>query len=91
MINLYYYENKINGKMYIGQTDKKTLEARAGKDQIQYKGCKAFYNAIQKYGWNNFIGTIFQVVATQIEADQEEKGKTWKLIDGKRVWMEKSI
>lgn len=42
-----------SGKKYIGQT-KTTLKERAKKNAKGYKGCKAFYNAIQKYGWDNF-------------------------------------
>ena len=42
--------NKINGKIYIGQT-KQTLEQRYKNG---YEHCRHFWNAIQKYGWDNF-------------------------------------
>ena len=71
MVNLYCYENKITGKIYIGQT-KLTLKERAGADYINYKQSKKFYNAIKKYGCNNFYSTIFKIVETQDEANQEE-------------------
>lgn len=38
--------------MYIGITSI-SPERRWGRNGIHYKGCVAFYNAIQKYGWDN--------------------------------------
>ena len=49
---IYMHVNKNNNKKYIGQT-KQTLKERWGSDGRRYKG-QAFYNAIQKYGWDNF-------------------------------------
>ena len=155
---IYAYENKITGKVYIGQTIA-TLDVRYKRDK--YKGSHRFYNALQKYGLGNFERWVFKVLDTLQEADQEEiywiaemrsqlgrdnvynivdggggvpnlviseegrqknsqshkeyytnggtnamlgknhspetrlrmgktKGKTWKVIDGKRVWFDKT-
>lgn len=46
-----------SGKSYIGQTIQ-SLENRAGHNGKNYIGCKYFYSAIKKYGWNNFIVEI---------------------------------
>ena len=69
---IYKYENKINGKVYIGQT-KNSLAFRA-KGGSNYKGCPYFYNAIKYYGWSNFVGTILvDNILTKEEADRLEK------------------
>ena len=46
-----------SGKSYIGQTVQR-LSDRAGHNGKNYLGCKYFWNAIQKYGWNNFYVEI---------------------------------
>ena len=49
---VYVHRNKINGKIYVGQTCQKPESRwRNGKG---YDGCTYFYNAINKYGWDNF-------------------------------------
>ena len=49
---IYIHRNKINNKLYIGQTCQ-TPEKRWDNGR-GYKTSERFYNAIQKYGWNNF-------------------------------------
>lgn len=70
---IYIHRNKINGKVYIGQTYT-SLRARFGKNGIGYKGCPIFYNAIQKYGWDNFEHQILEENIPNLEvANEKEK------------------
>lgn len=50
---IYVHINKINGKIYIGQTGQEDVKDRWDSGW-GYKSCVAFNNAINKYGWNNF-------------------------------------
>lgn len=69
---VYIHINKINNKVYVGQTC--TIpEKRWGKNGEGYKGCIKFYRAIQKYGWDNFTHEILFDKLTQEEANQKEK------------------
>lgn len=65
--SVYKHTNKINGKVYIGITGQ-NVERRWAKG-LGYKGMY-FYNAIQKYGWDNFDHDI---IATNLSEDQAIK------------------
>lgn len=58
--------------MYVGQTCQSTLSARSQKNGKDYENCTYFYNAIQKYGWNNFEAEIIASNLTHDEADKFE-------------------
>jgi hypothetical protein len=58
---IYIHKNKINGKCYVGQTTTNP-KFRWGKNGVKYKNQDKFYNAIQKYGWNNFEHIILPTV-----------------------------
>lgn len=65
---IYKYENKINHKVYIGQTT--DLVSRKASHRYKSTFTKSkFYNAIRKYGWDNFD---FDIIA-QVEEDTLEK------------------
>ena len=69
---VYKYTNKINGKCYIGQT-KQRPNVRAKCGGKGYKDSPKFWNAIQKYGWDNFS---FEIIAKDLspeEADEIEQ------------------
>ena len=68
---IYKYTNTINNKVYIGQT-KLTLSDRAQSNGRNYRECRKFYNAIQKYGWDKFEGEILADGLTFDEANSLE-------------------
>ena len=73
---IYAHVNKVNGKIYIGQTKQK-VEDR-WRDGLGYKpyGKKSpshFWNAIQKYEWNNFEHIILKGDLTLKEANYWEE------------------
>lgn len=68
---VYVHINKINGKMYVGQTHKSPENRWCnGKG---YKSSPHFYSAIQKYGWDNFEHEIVASNLTKDEADNFER------------------
>ena len=68
---VYIYTNNINGKKYVGQTSK-SLKERSGKEGNGYIGSHAFWNAIQKYGWDNFTSEIVKDNLSKDEANKLE-------------------
>ena len=65
------FRNKINGKIYIGQTiraiQERLKEHRTGKSV----GCRAIYNAIKKYGWENFEKDWYECPDEDLNFDEE--------------------
>lgn len=64
---VYMHTNKMNGHFYIGITSLKP-SFRYGKNGGNYKDCTYFWNAIQKYGWDNFEHSIIADNLTKEEA-----------------------
>ena len=69
---VYIHKNKINDKVYIGITGQKNVKDRWKKGN-GYKGQVQFYNAIQKYGWDNFTHKVLYDNLTKEEACEKEK------------------
>ena len=68
---VYLHQNKINGKVYIGQTcQKPQYRWNSGEG---YKNCTYFYKAIQKYGWESFQHIILEENLTLEEANLLEQ------------------
>ena len=72
MYIVYQHKNKINGKVYIGIISR-TPQERWGSNGNNYRTSPHFYNAIQKYGWNNFEHNILYEDLTKEEACQKEQ------------------
>lgn len=69
-MGIIYKYTSPSGKSYIGKTIYSQKE-RAGKNGEKYKGCTAFYNAIQKYGWNNFSYDILEECVNEKLGERE--------------------
>lgn len=63
--------NQINNKKYIGIT-KQVPEKRWGNNGKRYTSSSHFYNAIRKYGWDNFKHLILYQNMTGKEAREKE-------------------
>lgn len=68
---VYMHTNKINNKVYIGQTCQNPTERWDNGNG--YKTCTYFHHAINKYGWDNFEHIIFAENLTKDEANRMEK------------------
>lgn len=69
---LYMHINKINNKKYIGITHQKSPELRWGINGRNYSSSPYFYQAILKYGWNNFEHIIIEEGLSKEQACQSE-------------------
>lgn len=67
---IYAHINKQNNKVYVGQTIQNP-NTRFGKDgnNYNYNRNNLFYNAIQKYGWNNFEHKIIYTIESESKDD----------------------
>lgn len=67
---IYLHINKINDKKYVGQT-RQSVEHR-WNNGYGYLNSPYFWNAIQKYGWDNFEHIVLMEGLTKTEADEKE-------------------
>lgn len=68
---VYVHTNKINNKKYVGITSKERPELRWGKNGYGYAN-SVFYNAIVKYGWDNFDHDVLYSNLSLQEASEIE-------------------
>lgn len=69
---IYLLTNNINGKKYVGQTWAEKLEDRSGHNGSAYKNSPYIFNAITKYGFENFSYELLEECNSQEEADLKE-------------------
>lgn len=74
---VYIHTNKINNKKYIGITSQ--TPSRRWRNGEGYKGCSYFYNAIKKYGWDNFYHDVVAVGLSKEEACALEQEYIFKM------------
>ena len=67
---VYVHINKVNGKRYYGITSQ--LPQERWKRGSQYKQQPKFYNAIQKYGWDNFEHVVLYSGLPKKDASDKE-------------------
>lgn len=66
-----YKHTSPNGKCYIGLTCQGM--ARRARKGAGYKECTVFYNAIRKYGWDNFLHEVLEDDLSFEEACEKER------------------
>ena len=69
---IYCYHCVSTGKKYIG----KTLYERKRKQDHEYNACigtsTKFYNAVRKYGWENFVYGIVEILESNLLEEREK-------------------
>lgn len=88
MYKIYIHINKVNNKKYVGQTKQDCCHRWWNGEgyKPQKNGMSHFYNAIKKYGWDNFEHKILKNNLTKQEADYWEKFyiKQWDLTNSNK-------
>lgn len=84
---IYKATNKLNGKVYIGQTSKKFRKRLSGHKSSafnnygKYYDCK-FYRAIRKYGWENFVWEFLE----ELDVKGKDKKEIKNMLNEREVF-----
>lgn len=70
---VYIHTNKINGKVYVGQTVYGNNPNKRWLNGCGYKPCTLFWRAIEKYGWHNFEHEVIASKLTLEESNHFEE------------------
>ena len=70
MYIVYLHVNPKNKKVYVGITDQNVY--KRWKNGHGYTKCKKFYNAIVKYGWDNFHHVVLSSNLTEDKVNRIE-------------------
>ena len=71
---IYCYTNQITNQKYVGCTNLKYQSQRSGPKGNKYiKMCSQFGQAIQQYGWSNFVYSVLEDNLTKEQAEDREK------------------
>jgi group I intron endonuclease len=72
-MQVYLVTNKVNGKKYVGQTSRRLIDRwRGHQTPLRKQRNSCLYNAIQKYGAENFEVKTLVVVGSKQEMDYYE-------------------
>jgi len=70
---IYKVKNNLNDKCYIGQTSKTLAQRKRQHKNSAKRGMGLyFYNAIRKYGWDNFKWSVIEECKSKVELDEME-------------------
>lgn len=70
---VYIHTNKVNGKMYVGQTIYGDNPNKRWANGYGYRFCTLFWRSIEKYGWDNFEHEVVASNLTLEEANHFEE------------------
>jgi group I intron endonuclease len=70
MGHIYMLKNKINGKIYIGQTTRPIQTRLKEHETGKNIHCQGIYNAIRKYGWKNFETDYYECPDEDLNFDE---------------------
>lgn len=65
---IYKFTNKVNSKVYVGQTYNLQVRLNSHKSKA-LKIKNKFYNAVRKYGWDNFEFSVLSTVSSNTKEE----------------------